>query len=244
MRTPGDLDATTLHVDLDWEWSRPRKRRNLPKGEPRHEERPVVCTIHETRVTARAGELPFPDAEFERIECGTIFGVVRDDEGLARELVRVLRPGGELHLRAPATGPLGGLDAYNLAAYLADITGRGTKPFETAEAGWRRHFSVAALHRMFGSDAMQIVNATRSGLALGELVRFFGMFLFRWLLPSRNGYRRVEAVADRVERLDRMIEASFGFWIEMTLRRAETASRGNQPAAVSDLEPGGEATEP
>lgn len=203
----------------------------------------MVCTFGNQRVSALAGDLPFPDESFDRIECGTLFSVIRDDEGLAQELVRVLRPGGRLHLRVPATGPLGGLDAYNLAAYLADITRRGSKPFETAEAGWRRHYSVAALHRMFGSEVMQIVEATRSGLALGELVRFAGIFLFRWLVPSRDNFRRVEAAAARVERLDRRIELGAGFWIDMVLQRERAAGGTVPPAGTSDLEPGGEATE-
>jgi SAM-dependent methyltransferase len=209
----------TLRLALDWRWHRPKSRSRLPKGEPREEERPVKCTTSAGVTAAPAAHLPFPDASFIKIECGAIFAYVRNDQGLAQEIARVLAPGGTVHLRVPATGPLAGIDAYNLHRYLVDVTKRGLRPFETAENGWRRHFGSEDLGTLFPQESFEICEQRRSGLAAAEVTRLAGFLAFRWLRPSRDRYRQVSKLAERIESRETALDVPFGYWMDVTLQR-------------------------
>lgn len=60
-----------------------------------------------------AAALPFADGRFDLVYMVTVFGEVRDEDGLLRSVKRVLRPGGTLsiseHLPDPDFTPLGAL---------------------------------------------------------------------------------------------------------------------------------------
>jgi SAM-dependent methyltransferase len=56
-------------------------------------------------VAADGHELPFAAARFQRIECDAVLEHVRDPERVVGELVRVLAPGGYLHLVTPFCHP-------------------------------------------------------------------------------------------------------------------------------------------
>jgi len=56
-------------------------------------------------VAADAEALPFPSAVFTRIECDAVLEHVRHPELVMGELVRVLEPGGTLHLVTPFCHP-------------------------------------------------------------------------------------------------------------------------------------------
>jgi len=215
-----------LSLDLDWAWRRPKARPRLPKGEPRDDARPVRCISAATgeSVSAPAHALPFADGSVGAIEAGTIFAYVRNDEGLAREIGRILRPGGTVSLRVPSTGPLAGLDAYNLFRYVADVTGRGPRIFEVAELGWRRHYAESEIVAMFGTERFEVRSSRRGGLALSELLRLAGQLAFRWLSPSGGRYRRVSTAADALERRELALSWRHGFWLTMTLAKRTTAS--------------------
>jgi SAM-dependent methyltransferase len=217
------MDATTVvTMDMDWRWHRPNRRGDIPRGEPRPDERPVKCIAPNGRHTAPANNLPFADASVVLVETGHILAYVRNDEGLAQELRRIVRPTGSVRLNVPSTGPLEGIDAYNLHRYLVDITGRGLRPFETAENGWRRHFSDEDIRLLFPESAWEIVSHRCTGFAIEEVVRIAGFTAFRWLRPSRNWYRRVSAVANRIEAIERSLPISGTYWLEIELRRRAT----------------------
>ncbi|HLK22935.1 MAG TPA: methyltransferase domain-containing protein [Bryobacteraceae bacterium] len=56
-------------------------------------------------VAADAGNLPFPSAIFQRVECDAVLEHVRTPELVMSEIRRVLRPGGYVHLVTPFCHP-------------------------------------------------------------------------------------------------------------------------------------------
>jgi SAM-dependent methyltransferase len=56
-------------------------------------------------VAADAGQLPFPSAIFQRVECDAVLEHVRDPEQVLSEIRRVLAPGGYVHLVTPFCHP-------------------------------------------------------------------------------------------------------------------------------------------
>lgn len=213
-----------LQLELDWGWRRPKPRPRLPKGEPRDDARPLRCVTGDETLSAPADALPYADDSVGTIDAGTIFAYVRNDDGLAGEIWRILRPRGAVTLRVPSTGPLAGLDAYNVLRYVADVTGRGPRAFEVGELGWRRHYAEAEIVEMFGTERFTVRDRRRGGLALSELVRLAGLLAFRWLRPSRDSYRRVAGIADRLERRELRVGAKVGFWLTITLEKTAIAS--------------------
>ena len=215
----------SLLLGLDWRWHRPKHRDSLPKGEPRNEERPLRCESNGEIASAPAQHLPFADASLDFVDCGTVFAFTRNDEGLANELARIVSPGGIVHMRVPADGPLAGLDAFNLHRYLVDISKRGLRPFETADIGWRRHYGESDVVKMFKPERFTLIETRRSGAAASEAVRMSGFVCFRWWRASRNGYRRVSRLAERVLDIEDAFTWRYGFWLDATLRRNECADR-------------------
>ena len=87
-------------------------------------------------VAADAGQLPFPDHTFQRVECDAVLEHVRDPDKVIREIDRVAAPGGYIHLVTPFCHPF--------HAYPADFrrfTLDGLKllagPMEVVAEGWR-----------------------------------------------------------------------------------------------------------
>ena len=57
-------------------------------------------------VAANAEQLPFPSNIFQRVECDAVLEHVRNPERAMREMIRVLAPGGYLHLVTPFLPPI------------------------------------------------------------------------------------------------------------------------------------------
>lgn len=64
---------------------------------------------HDVRVRADAGRLPFADASFDLVLALDVLEHLDDDAGAARELARVVRPGGTIVVFVPALRILWGL---------------------------------------------------------------------------------------------------------------------------------------
>jgi SAM-dependent methyltransferase len=196
-----------------------RKRRHQAKGEPADFTRPIRCILPSGSFLASTGAIALSDGSIDRIDCLDVFEFVRDDDGLAKEIARIMAPGGTLRARVPSTGPLAGFDSLNLQRYLVDISRRGARPHEIAELGWRRHYRPDELRAMFESEGLDIVSTERRGLAFGELLTFAAMFLFRWLRPNRARSRSAKRFIGYVDRVERRIPTPIGFTIELVLRR-------------------------
>lgn len=221
------LQPRTLRIEVDWS-----SARQPGSGTPKHHRhvkseayfaRPVRCTVAAGSFRALPSAIPLRDASIDRIDCADLFAYVKDDEGLAREIGRILTPGGTVHIRVPGTGPLAGLDAFNLQRYLVDTTRRGSRPPETAELGWRRHYQVQELLGMLGHDRFTIVKATRRGLALSELLTFGAIVLFRWFAPNEQRYRTLTRTFAAIARLENRIASPVGYWIELIARKTTSA---------------------
>jgi SAM-dependent methyltransferase len=167
--------------------------------------RPLLCHTTLGDVWANAWALPFRCANFAEVCCLDVLENVRDDEALVDELARVLAPGGRLVLRVPATGPVAGLDPYNLFRYLVDVTGRGSRMTEVDEIGWRRHYAPEEIARLLGPDRFRITYRATSGIGLEQLTAFGGMVLFNWLRPDDDRLRRANRAAARIGALEAAI---------------------------------------
>jgi SAM-dependent methyltransferase len=156
------------------------------------------------------------------VTCFDVLEYIRNDQGAIDEIARVLAPGGRLRIRVPTTGPLAGFDSFNLMHYLVDTTRRGSRPHETSELTWRRHYSLSELESMLGPDRFRVVRVRRRRLALAEIVNFVSMVLFRWVRPRRDRYRTAKRFIRKIERIEHRIVTPFGFVIEIEAERLPT----------------------
>jgi SAM-dependent methyltransferase len=213
--------SLTVEVERSgiWRAAPPPHRRRRPKGEVPAFERPVRLKFPSGAALGKTTALPLPDASINAIECLDVLEYVRNDLGLIDELARVLSPHGELRLRVPATGVLAGIDSLNLMHYLVDVTHRGSRPHESSELGWRRHYSLEDLAGLLDPERFEIARVRRRGLAAAEIVTFAAMVLFRWLRPSVDHYRAWRRIARGIERVERRIVTPIGSVIEIVAIR-------------------------
>ena len=219
-------DRSTLALAVDLAWRRPPPRRSGAKpraaDEPPAHVRPLRCRLGGHHFLAAPGSLPLPDASVARVVCAETLEFVRDDERLIDEIARVLAPGGTLILVVPNAGRLAGFDAFNLFHYLVDVTKRGVRPPEVSDIGWRRHYAVADLHALVGTDRFAFASVTRRRFVVAELVLFLGMLLFRWLLPSPRRYRTFENAAAALRRWESRFPVPGGFELLVEARRVRS----------------------
>jgi SAM-dependent methyltransferase len=144
---------------------------------------------------------PFPNSTFDAvILLDQLAQTVLEEEALA-EAARVLRPGGTLLLRVPSQELLGWLDGFNLYRYARDISGRGSKPSETAGVGWRRHYRRQDVRGLL-QPHFRGVTMTSAGLGLAELARVTLLLVWRWALCSRRGDEAIRNVPNSLLRLE------------------------------------------
>ena len=146
-------------------------------------------------------EWPFPDEAFDLVLLLDELAVtVREEEALA-EAARVLRPGGALVLRVPATGRLAWLDGFNAYRYLQETTNRGERLRDVAGVGWRRHYPRDDLRALL-QPHFRVREMRASGIGLADAARLGLLLFWRWALASDRGdaaIRRIPAWLARRE---------------------------------------------
>ena len=143
-------------------------------------------------VAANAEQLPFPDAVFERVECDAVLEHVVQPAAVMREIVRVLAPGGYVHLVTPFCHPF--------HAYPADyrrFTLEGLKELasgmEVVSEGWRTGptatllvFTIEYVKLLLPWRAWRIAAHGILGWLLFPL-RYLDLLLFRSPRAARLG---------------------------------------------------------
>ena len=143
---------------------------------------------------------------------------VREEEALA-EAARVLRGGGLLLLRVPATGPLAWLDGYNIYRYVWETTGRGRRLQEAAGTGWRRHYRRDDVRQLLRPH-FQVRAMTGTGVGLTEVVRLGLLLVWRWALGSSRGERVICGIARNVARREGCWSVlGRGYWLVTAAER-------------------------
>lgn len=196
-----------------------RMSRRKPTGEPGPAHRPARCTTPAGTVHALPFRLPFKSGTFTRIECRDLVEFSRNDDLVLAELVRLLAPGGLLSLRLPAKGPLSALDANNLHHYLVDTTRRGMRPWETAEIGWRRHYTVEDIRHLLDPSQTNIQSIDRRRLGATELGDFAGRLAFRWRSHSPQRYATWVERLEPLHRADERIRSRIGLVYDIQVRK-------------------------
>jgi SAM-dependent methyltransferase len=133
-------------------------------------ERARRSSTRSTFTCGPADDVPYPDAYFDAVLALDVLEHVPDAERVVREILRVLRPGGQLIVSVPNRGALAGIDSLNLYhRWLGS-----SAPAPTDDPSWRArphhaHYDLAEVRRMFEPD-FQIRDVQYSGLGIAELV--------------------------------------------------------------------------
>jgi SAM-dependent methyltransferase len=168
---------------------------------------------------------PFPDASYDAvILLDELAFTVREEEALA-EAARVLRPGGVLMLRVPATGRLAWLDGFNAYRYLRETTHRGQPLPDVAGVGWRRHYSRLDLRGLLAPHfAVRAMHA--SGVGLTDAARLALLVFWRWALHSERGDVATKQVPEQLTRLEGgWAPIGWGYSLVAVAERLPEASR-------------------
>lgn len=107
--------------------------------------------------------LPWGETPVSRAMALDVLEHAIDEAAWLEAIVEALEPGGELIVRVPLEGPVGWLDALNIAQYAQDITGWGQATPEVKLKGWHRHYRRGEVEQLLRVAGMVVTHVERSG---------------------------------------------------------------------------------
>ncbi len=141
-------------------------------------------------VAADAEALPFPSDLFQRIECDAVLEHVSDPRQVMREMVRVLAPGGYLHLVTPFCHPFHEYPK-DFRRFTLDGLKQLAGPMEVVATGWRT--GPAATLLVTNIEFVKLLLPFRAWRALAHFISGWLLFPLRyldiWLLRSLDAHR-------------------------------------------------------
>lgn len=168
---------------------------------------------------------PFPEAAYGAVVLLDELALTMREEEAIAEAARVLRPGGILLLRVPASGRLAWLDGYNAYRYVRDITRRGRLLPEVKGIGWRRHYRRQDLRDLL-LPHFRIRALRGSGIGLSDAARLALSLFWRWALRSERGDAAIRDVPRAVARHEgRWTLLGRGYWLVAAAERLPRGSR-------------------
>ena len=112
-----------------------------------------IVAYDSTDVLGVAERLPFKDASFDAVVCMNVLEHVKDPFQVARELMRVLKPGGELLCVAPLLQPLHGYPHHyfnmthqGLLSLFEPMTEKRTEVYGAMHPIWALNWILASYH--------------------------------------------------------------------------------------------------
>ena len=196
------------------------------------------------RVDVESPHMDLPDASVDEIHAGDAISRVIDEAAWLAELARVLRPGGSLHLRVSAGGPLAWYDTRNIYRYVTDILGRGDNPDDTLPTGWNRHYGMDDILALLIDAGLTNLQVRRAGFGLAEAPQLAGLMVGNFLLGKRDMELRLHPLRQAMERVDARIPVpAIGTMLTLTATRADEEpddpsedAPDNRPAPEIDSE--------
>jgi SAM-dependent methyltransferase len=129
-------------------------------------------------VAADAARLPFRDGIFERVECDAVLEHVRDPRAVMREIERVLRPGGHVHLVTPFCHPFHEYPK-DYQRFTLDGLKEIAAPMEPVAEGWRTGPTATLL--VFVLEYVKLLLPWRAWRAAAHVTLGWLLFPFRYL---------------------------------------------------------------
>lgn len=129
-------------------------------------------------VAADAGQLPFPSAVFQRVECDAVLEHVRDPELVISEIRRVLLPGGYVHLVTPFCHPFHEYPKDYRRFTLDGLKELGSG-MEVVAEGWRTGPTATLL--VIGIEYVKLLLPFRAWRGLMHFVLGWLLFPLRYL---------------------------------------------------------------
>ena len=136
-----------------------------------------------------AAAIPVRDGALDAVTMLDVLEHLPNPAAALAEARRILRPGGCLLISVPHAGLFATLDANNIYARVRRRWPSlpPLEPYDAADTGHHRHFSLDELRRLLG-PGYTVDRVAYTGLGLAELLHLLVLLLFRIVVYWQGGY--------------------------------------------------------